>query len=345
MKKLSMALVLLAVGALAWWQLVDVDPAPQVRQRPAAPVTVFEAEARSFRESIPALGTLQAWESIDITTSVSQLVTELSFEDGQQVQAGQVLARLRQGSEQATLSELQARLEDARRELRRLENLAGRNQVAQTELDSGRTAVEVLEFQIKEVRARLADRTIVAPFAGVLGLREVSEGALVAAGQRLTTLDDLSRMRLGFTVPERFLGALAVGQQVTATTAAYDREFTGTLTAIDSRVDPSTRSITARAMIPNDQGLLRPGMLMELDITSEARQVVMVPEESLQSRGVRQFVWKVEGDSARRSEVSVGGRVPGWVVITDGVSAGERVVRDGVIRLAGSTARIRVVPG
>jgi membrane fusion protein (multidrug efflux system) len=345
MKILTTALVLVALGVLAWWQWGGEDQARQVRQRPAAPVTVFEAEARSYRESIPALGTLQAWESIDITTSVSQLVTELSFEDGQQVQAGQVLARLRQGSEQATLSELQARLEDARRELRRLENLAGRNQVAQTELDSGRTAVEVLEFQIKEIRARLADRNVVAPFAGVLGLREVSEGALVAAGQRLTTLDDVSRMRLGFTVPERFLGVLEVGQEVIATTAAYDRDFTGTLTAIDSRVDPTTRSITARAVIPNDQGLLRPGMLMELDITSEARQVVMVPEESLQSRGARQFVWKVEGDSARRTEVNVGGRLPGWVVINEGLSAGERIVRDGVVRLSGSAAQIRVVSG
>lgn len=345
MKKFSAALVLLFLVAGAWWLLSADEDVAATRQRPAAPVTEFTVDARPYRERIPALGTLQAWESVDITTSVSQLVTELKFEDGQQVKAGDVLARLRQSAEQASLSELEARLKDARRELNRLQNLAQRNQVAQTELDSARTAAEVLEYQINEVQARVADRTVVAPFTGVLGLREVSEGALVSAGQRLTTLDDISRMRLRFTVPERFLGALRVGQQVIGTTTAFDREFTGVLTAIDSRVDPVTRSVTARAMIPNDEGRLRPGMLMELDITSEERQAIMVPEESLQSRGARHFVWKLEGDRAQRSEVTLGGRVPGWVVIEDGLSEGERIVRDGVVRLSGSSAQVRVVQG
>jgi membrane fusion protein (multidrug efflux system) len=337
--------VIIAVALIAWRQFGGSDDGGAYRERPPAPVTLFDVETRGYSERIPALGTLQAWESVDIATSVSQLVSELLFEDGEQVEAGQVLARLRQDAEQASLSELQVRLADAEREVRRLEDLARRNQVAQTDLDSARTEVDVIRHQISEVRARIKDRTVVAPFAGVLGLREVSEGALVSAGQRLTTLDDITRMRLRFTVPERYLGELRVGQEIAGTTAAYNREFRGRLTSIDSRVDPVSRSVTARAVLPNDDRLLRPGMLMELNITTREEQVLMVPEESIESRGARHFVWTVDGDRAQRTEVQLGGRTPGWVVITHGIAEGQTVVRDGLVRLSGTSAAVRVVEG
>jgi len=345
MRFLGFLAVLAVAGLLAWQQFAPQEPTAARRGRPPAPVTVVEVGARSFQDRIPALGTLQAWESIDITSPVSQLITDLEFEDGQQVEAGQVLARLRQAAEIASLRELRARLTDARRELARLEDLGQRQQVAQTEVDRARTEVEVAEHQIAEAEAAVADRTIVAPFSGVLGLREVSEGALVSAGQRLTTLDDVSRMRLQFTVPERYLKTLEVGMAIEARSAAFEGTFRGTLTAVDSRIDPVARSVTARAQIPNDSGLLRPGLLMEIDITGPEREVIMVPEESLQSRATRHFVWMLEGEEARRHEVAIGGRVPGWVVVTDGLEGGETIVRDGVVRLSGNAVPIQVVPG
>ncbi|MDP5071048.1 MAG: efflux RND transporter periplasmic adaptor subunit, partial [Congregibacter sp.] len=245
--------------------------------------------------------------------------------------------------EQASLRELNARLTDARREVKRLTDLARKNQVAQTDLDSATTEVEVLGYQVSELESRVADLTIVAPFAGVLGLREVSEGALVSAGQRLTTLDDVSRMRLQFTVPARYLGVLQPGMSITAKSAAFKDDFLGQLSAVASRVDPVARAITARAVIPNDEGLLRAGLLMEIEVTGESSNVLMVPEESLQSRAARHFVWKVNGEQALRSEVQIGARIPGWVVILDGVSEGEEIVRDGVIRLSGNAMPVRVV--
>jgi membrane fusion protein (multidrug efflux system) len=302
-----------------------------------------EVGTRSFQAQIPALGTLQAWESIDITSPVSQRIESLNFEDGDRVSAGDVLATLRQEAERAALSELRARLTDASREVTRLTDLAKKNQVAQTDLDTARTEVEVLQFQISEVESRLADRTITAPFDGVLGLREISEGALVTAGQRLTTLDDLNRMRLQFTVPERYLGVLQPGMTIVARTAAFPETFIGELIALDSRVDPVARSVTARALLPNEDGRLRPGQLMEIEINGEARETIMIPEESLQSRATRHFVWKIEGEQALRSQVAIGARVPGWVEITDGLSVGDRIVRDGVVRLSGDSMPIRVV--
>ncbi|WP_439105489.1 efflux RND transporter periplasmic adaptor subunit [Congregibacter sp.] len=343
MKPLVIVVGLAVAGVFAWLQFGGQNDAGGGRERPAAPVTVVEVESRSFRDRIPALGTLQAWESVDITAPVAQRITNLNFEDGQIVEKGQVLATLRQESEQASLRELSARLADARREVKRLADLARKNQVAQTDLDTATTEVEVLGHQISELEARIADLTIVAPFSGVLGLREVSEGALVSFGQRLTTLDDVSRMRLQFTVPARYLGVLQPGMQIVAKSAAFAEDFVGTLSAVGSRVDPVARAITARAVVPNDEGLLRAGLLMEIEVTGESNNVLMVPEESIQSRAARHFVWKVDGEQALRSEVQIGARIPGWVVILDGVSEGEQVVRDGVIRLSGNAMPVRVV--
>jgi membrane fusion protein (multidrug efflux system) len=313
--------------------------------RPPAAVTAFTVEDRVLQDEISALGNLQAWESVDISASVSQIVTRIRFEDGQSVERGDVLALLKQDAEQASLRELQANLVEAEREVRRLNNLARQNQVAQTELDKATTRVEIVQHQIEEVRARIADRTIVAPFSGLLGLREVSEGALVTPGQRLTTLDDLSRMRLQFTVPAVHLGFLAPGQRIEARTSAFDTLFSGQLQAVDSRIDPVSRSVTARAVIDNSDGRLRPGLLMELTIRGAQRSALMVPEESLQSRAAQHFVWRLEDADAVRTEIAIGARIPGWVEVRSGLAAGDRVVRDGVGKLGGERAKVTVVEG
>tara|TARA_R110000787_G_scaffold38852_1_gene97677 strand:- start:450 stop:1493 length:1044 start_codon:yes stop_codon:yes gene_type:complete len=345
MKKVGVLLVILGLGGLLAWQLSSPVETSAPRTRPPVPVTAYTVVPQPFNDEVQALGTLRAWESVDITASVSQIVESLEFDDGQQVEQGVLLALLRQSAEQASRRELQATLADAERELRRLENLARQDQVAQNELDRARTLAAVTRHRIEEVESRIADRTIVAPFTGTLGLRQVSEGALVTAGQRLTTLDDLSRMRLEFTVPEQDLGFLRAGQTVAATTPAFTGAYTGTVTALDSRVDPVARSITARAELVNPEQRLRPGMLMEVVVSGPERQALLVPEESLQSRSTQHFVWRLDAaaEQAVRSEVSIGGRRPGWVEIVAGLEAGDQVVRDGVGRLSGESAGVRLV--
>jgi membrane fusion protein (multidrug efflux system) len=343
MKRVVLLVVALGVAALAWWWQARPGPGGEARPRPPVPVTVVTVEEQAFSDRVSALGTLLAWESVDITASVSQIITDIRFEDGQQVVAGDVLALLKQDEEQAILRELQESLKDASREVRRLENLARQNQVAQTELDRARTQAEITRHRIEQVRARIQDRTIVAPFSGVLGLREVSEGALVTPGQRLTTLDDISRMRLEFSVPATRLGFLATGREVTARTSAFDRAFEGVVSAIDSRIDPVARSVTARAVLENSDNLLRPGLLMEVELRGAARRALLVPEESLQSRATEHFVWQLRGESAHRVPVGIGSRIPGWVEVTSGLEAGDRVVQDGVGRLSGEAAAVVVV--
>jgi membrane fusion protein (multidrug efflux system) len=274
---------------------------------------------------------------------VSQIVTELKFEDGDTVSQGDILAVLKQDAEQARLAELSASLADAKREVKRLQNLAEKNQVAQTELDRATTRVEVLVYQLEEVQARLRDRTIIAPFSGQLGLREVSPGALITQGTRITTLDDLSRMRLKFSVPATELSVLSVGQSVVARSAALDREFKGLIRAIDSRVDPVTRSVQVRAELPNDSGLLKPGLLMNTRVEANPRRTLLIPEQSLESRASSHYVWRLNSaGQAEKVQVEIGSRSPGVIEILSGLQAGDEIVTDGVGSLRASPADVKV---
>jgi membrane fusion protein (multidrug efflux system) len=296
-----------------------------------------------FADRLSAVGTLEAWESVDIRSSVSQIVTELKFEDGDTVSQGDILAVLKQDAEQARLAELSASLADAKREVKRLQNLAEKNQVAQTELDRATTRVEVLVYQLEEVQARLRDRTIIAPFSGQLGLREVSPGALITQGTRITTLDDLSRMRLKFSVPATELSVLSVGQSVVARSAALDREFKGLIRAIDSRVDPVTRSVQVRAELPNDSGLLKPGLLMNTRVEANPRRTLLIPEQSLESRASSHYVWRLNSaGQAEKVQVEIGSRSPGVIEILSGLQAGDEIVTDGVGSLRASPADVKV---
>lgn len=335
--------VLAGVLGLVWFW-VGPEPTDEGRQLGgrATPVTTALAKRSEFSDSVVAVGTLEAWESVDIRPSVAQIVTELLFEDGDSVEAGQVLALQKQDAEKARFSELSASLLDAKREVERLTNLATKNQVAQTDLDRATTRVHVLEFQLEEVQARIQDRTIRAPFTGQLGLREVSPGALVTSSTRIATLDDLSRMRLTFSVPAIQLGVLSVGQAVIARSAAFSDSFEGRISAIDSRVDPVTRSIQVRAEVPNPEGRLRPGLLMNTRVRANPRMAIVIPEEAIESRAKEHYVWLMQdGETATRTQVSIGGRSAGEVEITAGLDEGQEIVVDGVGLLRMSPAKVK----
>ena len=336
--------VLAGALALLWfWMGPDAGTSERAFGGRPTPVNTVIVNEEMFADRLSAVGTLDAWESVDIRSSVSQIVTDLKFEDGDIVSQGDVLAVLKQDAEQARLSELSSSLADAKREVKRLRNLAERNQVAQTDLDRATTRVEVLFHQLEEVQARLRDRTIIAPFSGQLGLREVSPGALITQGTRITTLDDLSRMRLKFSVPATELGVLSVGQSIVARSAAFDQEFQGLITAIDSRVDPITRSVQVRAELPNDSGLLKPGLLMNTRVVTNPRRTLLIPEQSLESRASNHYVWRIKAPGqAEKVQVEIGSRSAGVIEILAGLRAGDEIVIDGVGSLRASPADVRV---
>lgn len=344
MRAVLIVLVVLGVSAGVWFYLgSDEQGGAAGPPRAPTPVTAWQVGEEPFQSRVEALGSLRAWESVTITSSVSETVTQLHFDDGEVVPEGRLLVTLQQEQEKAALREQQEFLAEQEREVKRLESLVKSNQVAETDLDQRRTLAAIARSRIAQEKAKIDDRTITAPFGGVLGLRQVSPGALVEPGQVITTLDDVSRMRLDFTVPARFLRFIQPGQQIEASTDSYVQAFTGEVSAVDSRVDPVNRSITARAVFDNPEGLLKPGMLMRVTVLGEQRMVLLVPEESLISRSTDHYVWRIEGETAQRVFVEIGDRRPGWVEVTAGLQAGDRVVRDGVARLRGNSSDVRVL--
>lgn len=301
----------------------------------STPVIVQEAEAAEFVDSVEAIGTAQANESVTITSPVTENVASVHFEDGMRVEAGQILVELTQEEEEALLAEAKANREEAGKQLERVRSLVEQNALPAERLDEQVALYDAANARVRTTEARLHDRTIRAPFSGVLGLRRVSPGTLVSPGDIITTLDDIDIIKLDFDVPETFLGNIRPGLGIVARSAAFAGEdFRGTVSSINSRVDPVTRAITIRAEIPNPDHLLRPGMLLTVTLTKDQRQALSVPEEALVAEGDRHFVFIINGDQqAQRLEVEIGQRRPGTVEIISGVEPGQRVVTEGSIRL------------
>lgn len=303
---------------------------------PQAPlVTVIPATSAQLYDTVNAIGTTQANESLVLTAKVTDTVTRVGFEDGDFVEAGAVLVELTNQEEVALLDEARANLDDAVNSLRRLENLAERGLAAESDLDVARARAAASEARLNTVLARLRDRLILAPFTGVLGFRQVSPGTLVQPNTPITTLDDISTIKLDFTVPETFLGAMVPGAEVLAHSASYpDREFAGVVRTVGSRVDPVTRAIKVRAHIPNEDDALRPGMLLTVGVVMAERTALVVPEHAVYQIQDRAYVYRVDAESvAREQQIRTGDRRFGQVEVLDGLTEGDRIVTEGIVKL------------
>jgi len=297
---------------------------------------------------IEALGTARANESVTLTASLSEKIRRVNFEDGDYVEKGTVLVELSNEEEAAQLAEAQANLNEARRQLARLEDLDKRGIAVPSDVDEARAAAEAAEARLNTVIARLDDRLIRAPFSGILGFREVSPGSMLMAGTAITTIDDVSQIKLDFTVPEMALSRMKRGGKIVARSVSWgDREFHGVVRAVGSRVDPVTRAVAVRALIPNDDRALRPGMLLTVQIVTEEKQALMVLERVVVQVGENAFVYLVDDENlARRQPVQLGTRQAGEVEILSGLEVGDRVITQGVIKLRdGVPVRMADQPG
>jgi membrane fusion protein (multidrug efflux system) len=314
------------------------------------PQVILEAaRAAQLADPIEALGTLRANEAVAITATVSDVIAAVHFEDGQQVRAGQLLVQMSNAEEAALLKEAQSLEDEAELQFNRVRSLVDQGSASQALLDERRRDWQSAHARATAVRSRLEDRVITAPFSGTLGLRQVSPGALVGPGTVITTLVDDSEMKLDFTIPALYLGAIARGAEVVATTSAFPSEsFSGVLTSVDSVINPVTRSIALRARIPNPDHRLVQGMLMTLDLARTPRTAITIAEGAIIPRGDRAFVYVVNPDQsptrADEREVRIGARLPGRVEVTAGLEAGELVITHGTIRVRpGSVVQIRAI--
>lgn len=336
-RTLAIGGALIAAAALAWFVLRPADDA-RAGAKPNAPraalVTLARAEEREIVDTVEAIGTARANESVTITAKVTETVRGVRFEDGEYVDAGDVLVELTNAEETALLAEARAALDDAERQLKRLDGLVAQGSAPVSQRDEAFARRQGASARLGAVEARLGDRLIRAPFSGVLGFRRVSPGTLVTPNMEITTIDDIARIKLDFSVPETALASIRPDLEVRAIAAAWpERAFEGRVTTVDSRVDPVTRAIMVRALLDNPERLLRPGMLLTVELVTARERALVVPESALLQIRDERFVYTVVDGAARRVDVEIGRRRPGIVEIRAGLAPGTPVVTEGVDRV------------
>jgi membrane fusion protein (multidrug efflux system) len=319
---------------LALFSSACTESSPETRTVAAAPAAVpvitRPAHIEQMGIEIEAVGTTQANESVEITSKASNTITAIRFQEGEEVERGDVLVEMDDAQARAALAEAQASLARSKSQYDRSRNLQSSQVLSVADLELVEASLKADEARVAAAQARLDDTVIRASFRGRTGFRRVSVGSFVSPGSVITTLDDTSVIKLDFTVPETYLFVLRRGLPITAVAAGLpDRAFKGTVTNMDSRVDPVTRSVTVRAELDNPDGVLRQGMFMTVALQGEVSPTLLVPEEALVPERGKTYVFVVHDNVVERREVRTGKRKPGFVEIVDGVREQERVVVDG----------------
>mgnify|MGYP000011430010 CR=1 FL=1 len=335
-KQAGIATLVLLCGGIGAYLLSPAgrEEAP-AGTRPQTPVDVAEPRIDRVRDRVNAVATTAARDAIDVTSEVDGRVLRLHFNEGQRVEANQLLVELDDRQARADLRAAEAQLRDARAKFDRASRLPSQS-ISRADVEELQAAMEVAEARVLSARTVLENHTIEAPFAGALGLRYISQGAFVRAGDRITTLDSISPIEVVFSVPERYLAELEAGQRVNARSDAFpDQAFDGEVTELGTRVDPVSRTLQVKAALDNEDGRLRPGQFMSVTLTFRERDALLIPEEAVLSQGSEQYVFVVvEDNEVERRNLRLGQRLVGEAEVIEGLAEGERVVITGQTRLS-----------
>ncbi len=320
--------------------LLMANPSYGDKHSHALPVIVAPVrQAVKFADTIEALGTARANESVTLTTNVTETVSAITFEDGQQIKKGDLLVILEKSEEDAELKAARAVLDERRAAFERASDLEKKQAMSTAKLKEREALLKQSEGNIEAIEARIANRMIKAPFDGVLGLRNISPGALLRPGDPITTLDDLDPIKVDFQVPSIFLQDLHRGLPVKGRVQALgNRVFEGKITMISTQVDPLTRTLTVRALFANSNGELRPGLLININLSHNLRDALLIPEEAIIQRDRRKFVMvinhSVNPPIAEERQISSGRRIPGEIEITEGLAPNDQVIVHGLMRVS-----------
>ncbi|MEO1041477.1 MAG: efflux RND transporter periplasmic adaptor subunit [Pseudomonadota bacterium] len=322
------AIMALFVGLVVGLTTATAQP------RSAPSVIVNTVSEHPFSQRIEALGTLLPKEMAELTLNASDRVTAVYFEDGERVDEGTTLLTLVQREQLAQIEAAEARLREASARHERLDGLVEYDAGSLMDADEARRDMETSRAELRQVQSLLRDRVLVAPFGGLLGFREVSVGSYIQPGDVVTTIIDDSAMRLDFSVPATRLASLGSGTQIVAETDSLPGlAFRGEITTLNNTIDETTRSVRVRAILPNDDRLLKVGMFMRVVVEADERLALAIPEEAIQPVGPRTYVFVVDADDvAHRQEVSIGDRYNGLAEVLSGLSEGDRVISEGLIR-------------
>lgn len=331
MGKRLAASVVLAAG------LVMAASAPAMAQdKPQGlPVEAVPVRTQAMSDELLVVGSLLANESTVIRPEIAGRVEEISFEEGGSAQKGQLLVKLDDDSRAAELKRAEANLNLSRRNFNRAEELYRRQNLPVSSRDEALAKLRADEAALELAQVNMDKTTLLAPFTGLLGLRQVSVGDYIGAGDPIVSLEDVDPIKVDFRVPEVFAHRLKTGQAIRMTVDAVPGEtFEGTVYAIDPQIDVQGRSVLLRARVPNEDGPLRPGMFARVTLVLDERpNALVVPEEALIPQGTSQMVFKVVDGMVEAQPVTIGQRRKGTVEVTEGLSEGDTVITAGQIKV------------
>lgn len=312
---------------------------------PPEPVNVIKITESQWRPVITSVGSVMALQGTVVSTEADGVLRTVDFEPGAAVDAGQTLAQLDVDVEQAQLHAAEVAANWARVALRRARELSSSRNISQAELDSATNAVNQADAQVSYIKALITKKTVRAPFAGRLGIRSISVGQYLPKGSPVVSLQSLDPVYVEFSVPQQKLGELSTGLGVAVAADSYPgHAFDGQITAISPEIDPATRNVRVQATLPNPEGRLRPGMFVSLEVTlARTEPRLLVPATAIQHGPHGDSVFLVEeatNDSdntrslvLRQQFVRLGARHGDFVVVDEGVKAGETAVTTGVFKL------------
>lgn len=307
---------------------------------PKGPVSVIVSSVvkADYADQVEALGTVKANESVVITADRSEKIIQIHFEDGQQVKQGDLLVTLDKTQEEAELRAAEAFTAETQMAYDRATGLSGNSALPKAILQERQAELKQAQAETDALRAALESYEIIAPFDGVLGLRDVSVGTLVQPGDQITTIDDIRSMKIDFDVPSVFLDTLKPDLEISGYVEAFgDREFKGVVRTVNTQIDPVTRTVKVRAVMPNADGLLKPGLLMRINVFKNPRSALLISEEALIKRSDKNFVYVViqeDGKTiAKQVEITLGARKPGEIEVLSGLKEGNKVVVHGTLKM------------
>ena len=347
---LIVAVALLVAGGF-YWKRATMPKAASTMAGPGKsgpmglPVKAGIVHKGTITEEVNAVGTLLANESVMIRPERDGRIAQIHFAEGQLVKKGAKLVSLDASETEAQLAAARAEATLNRNRLKRAEDLKEKSFISAEALDVARENLNQSVARQEEVKSRLEKMTILAPFEGVAGLRQVSPGAYVKAGQDIARLEGIGTLKLDFRVPELYLGRIRPDQQVQVRVDAFPGEsFRGAIYAIEPSVDEQTRTVLLRALVPNPGVRLKPGMFARVSLVLGTREnALIVPEQAIVPRGNDNFVFRIVDGKAMLAKVELGARRPGTVEITKGLSAGDQIVIDGQLKLKPG-APVKVLP-
>lgn len=335
---LVLGLVIATKRSIAQGMAMGAMMAPQ----PSA-VSTIRVQPQTWQPVLSAVGTLRSVNGTTLSTDLAGIVTKIEFESGAAVKKGDLVIELDTQQEQAQLQAEQAKLDFAKIDISRKRDLIAKKAIASSDLDTAETSLRQAEAMVQSAKALIARKRIVAPFDGVIGIRQVSPGQYLNPGAMIAPLQSFDPIYVEFSLPQQHLAALSVGKKLRVRASGVEAEFDGEITAIDSRVDESTRNIVVQGTIANPEKKLRSGMFVNVDVLLPAQQgVLAIPSSAISYATYGDSVFVVKDAPAvggkpqkvvQQVSVTLGEKRGDQVAVLSGLKPGDEISTGGVFRL------------